>query len=147
MNNFGNKLYQIVSGARAALFRQGELAQLTYNAFTITIGTISTHPEDDVITINYPVGLHPNNQTIFGSCKYKKQDFLLQHEVLAFHELAINGIIRLVTIIEALLGDLVRAVILKNPQKLGRKKQIAMEVVLDAKTLEEIHLQIGRAHV
>jgi hypothetical protein len=53
----------------------------------------------------------------------------------------VNGLAQLVTITEALLGDVARNVIVRYPQKLGAKRTIHLQAVLEAQSLEEVHLR------
>jgi hypothetical protein len=138
--SIGNRLNRIVSDARGALFEQGELAQLTYGAFDIASRTIEDH-ESDEIEITYPVGYRSDRQPIETTWTYAKADLLARYQFLAFQQLAINGLVQMVTIVEAMLGDVIRAVVLKYPQKLGGKRQIPLQAVLQAHSIEEIHLR------
>jgi hypothetical protein len=63
-----------------------------------------------------------------------------RYQFLAFHQLAINCLIQLVTIVEAMLGDVIRAVVLKYPQKLSSKRTMSLQSVLGARSIEELHL-------
>jgi hypothetical protein len=47
----------------------------------------------------------------------------------------------LVTIVEALLGDVIRTVVTRFPHKLGAKRTIPLQQVLEAKSLEDVHLR------
>lgn len=67
--------------------------------------------------------------------------FVRNYQELAFSELALNGIFRLVTIIETMLGDLVRDVVLRFPEKIGKKKTIEMSVVLGAASIADLHVR------
>ncbi|MBH0194357.1 MAG: hypothetical protein HP494_01875 [Nitrospira sp.] len=40
-----------------------------------------------------------------------------------------------------MLGDLIRAIVLKYPQKLGSKRMIALQTILEASSIEEIHVR------
>lgn len=51
-----------------------------------------------------------------------------------------NGLVQLVTIIEALLGDMVRAVVMRYPHKLSAKRTITIQTVLEAASIEDIQL-------
>jgi hypothetical protein len=140
MENLGNKLYGLITLAQANLFEQSELAQLTYGAFDIAARAWN-ESQDDTITVHFPVGWRADNQPMNGTRTYRKNELLGRYQFLAFNQLPLNGIIRIVTIIDALLGDLVRAVVLKYPQKLGSKNKIAMEIVLQATTIDDVHLR------
>lgn len=137
--NVGNSLYHLTSNARFALFDQGELAQLTYGAFDATAENLM-QSEDESIEVSYPVGYNPNRTTIQHTRKYLKDELLGRYQFLASHQLSQNGLVQIVTIIEALLGDIVRTVINRYPQKLGQKRTISLQSVLEAKSIDEIHL-------
>ena len=52
-----------------------------------------------------------------------------------------NALVQFVTIVETMLGDAVRAVVVRYPRKLGGKRNILIETVLESTTLEEVHLR------
>jgi len=137
--NLGNQLNRIVCASMGMVFLQGELAQLTYSAFDHAAVTVRDGKEE--WTLNYPVGYSPSKQPMLGSLKYKKAELIERYRFLANTQLAINGIYQLVTVVEAMLGDIVRAIILKYPHKLTTKRTLSMETVLKASSLEEIHLR------
>lgn len=140
MENIGNQLYRIVNEARTALFNQGELAQLTYGAFDIAARSMQ-ESEQEEIEVTYPIGYRADKTTIEGKRKYNKDQLLGRYQYLAFHQLSVNGVVQLITIVEAMLGDIVRAIVTKYPQKLGAKRNIPMKEVLEASSIEEIHLR------
>jgi hypothetical protein len=140
MENLGNTLYALINIARANLFEQSELAELTYGAFEIAAGALNASA-DETITITFPVGWHANNEPMSGSNTYQKHELLSRYQFLAWNQLPLNGVIRIVTIIDALLSDLVRAVVMKYPHKLGSQSKIAMEIVLQATTIADVHLR------
>lgn len=135
----GNQLNRIVQQSRALLFVQGELAQLSYSALESAANTIQAGDKAE-IEVTYPVGYTPAKQPILGKRKYQKEQLLDRYRFLADTQLALNGIYQLITIIGAMLGDLVRAIVLKYPQKLGTKRSVSTGVILEASSLEEIHL-------
>ncbi len=138
--NIGNALYRLTSSARAYLFNQGELAQLTYGAFDVVANNASS-VDGDVIEISFPIGYRPDRTSILGARKYGRDEILARYRYLAFHQLPSNGLVQLVTIIEALLGDVLRTIVARYPQKLGSKRTVTLQSVLEAKSLEEIHLR------
>jgi len=136
----GNLLYRLVNATRHALFNQGELAQLTYGACDIAARQV--HGSDsETIEVSFPVGYRPDRQAIESTRTYTPDTLLARYEYLAFHQLPINGIVQLVTIVDALLGDIVRSVVVRYPQKLGAKRSIQLQAVLESKSLEEVHLR------
>ncbi len=70
-----------------------------------------------------------------------KPELLARYQFLAFHQLPANGIAQLVTIVEALLGDVLRSVVVRYPHKLGAKRTLPLHAVLEAQTLVEVHLK------
>lgn len=138
--NLGNQLNRIISDAKSALFNQGELAQLSYGALDIAASKMQDVEQED-IEITFPVGWRPDKQPINSTRKYRKDELLARYQFLAFHQLAVNGLVQLVTIIEAMLGDIIRTIVLKYPQKLGSKRTITLQAVLEAKSIEELHLR------
>jgi hypothetical protein len=50
-----------------------------------------------------------------------------------------NGLSQLVIHVESMLEDLLRVIVLKFPKKLGTKKQIALHVVLESASIEDVH--------
>nr|MDP2192540.1 hypothetical protein [Rhodoferax sp.] len=138
--NLGDQLNLLIADAKGALFNQAELAQLMYGALDIAVRTMQASEEEE-IEIIYPVGWLPDRQPIQSSWKYKKDQLLGRYQFLAFHQLAVNGLFQLVAITEALLADIVRALVIKYPHKLGAKRTITIQNVLEATSIEEIHLR------
>lgn len=136
----GNELYRILQEAMALVFNQGELGQLTHNAFDHTVASIN-NSTDEEITISYPVGYGPEKQPILRERKYEKKELQQRYEYLAFSTLPANGIYQLATIIETMLGDLIRRIVLEFPAKLGSKRQIALKEVLEANSLPDLHIR------
>jgi hypothetical protein len=136
----GNLLYRLVNATRQALFNQGELAQLTYRACDVAAREIQGSTSES-IEISFPVGYRPDRQPIQSTRTYTRDGLLARYQYLAFQQLPINGIVQLVTIVDALLGDVVRSVVVRYPQKLGAKRSIQLQSILESKSLEEIHLR------
>lgn len=138
--NVGNQLNQIVSSARNAMFDQGELAQLTYGAFDIAARGMQAMEQEE-IEVTFPVGYKPDKTAIQSTRTYRKEQLLSKYQFLAFHQLSVNALVQLVTIVETMFGDVVRAVVLRYPHKLGGKRSISVQAVLESITLEEVHIR------
>lgn len=138
--SLGNKLNGIVKLAMASLFEQGELAQLTYGAFDIAARGMQSSEQEDV-EVTFPIGYRPDKVAIPNTRKYRKEELLGRYQFLAFHQLSVNGLVQLVTIIEAMLGDIVRAVTIRYPQKIGPKRTVSLQIILESTSVEEIHLR------
>ena len=138
----GDELNRLVAGAKGALFSQAQLAELTYAAFDIAANNVQNSPLQE-ITLSYPVGWRADRQPVSSSWTYPKEELIAQYRYLAFHQLAVNGLFQLTAISEALLGDVVRALIRKYPHKLGGKRSMPLQAVLEASTLEEVHMRVA----
>ena len=138
--NIGNEIYRRIGLARKALFAQGELAQLTYLALESAAKNVQEGTLEK-IELSYPIGYRPDKSPIPGTHTYKKQELVDRYAFLKNHQLAINGVYQLVAIIEALMGDVLRKVILTFPKKIGSKRMIKSSLILAASSIEEIHLQ------
>lgn len=138
--NLGNLLNQIVRDARHAMFDQGELAQLTYGAFDIAARGMQEMQQEE-IEVSFPVGYRADRTAIPSTRTYRKDQLLSKYQYLAFHQLSVNALVQLVTLVETMLGDIVRAVVLRYPQKLGGKRNLPIQAVIESTTLEEVHLR------
>jgi len=141
MKTFGDILYERISNSRSSLFLQGEVAQLTFQAFHKYVEIIN-ETKDEVIEVTYPVGYTPDNKPINSTHKYSKQDLIERYNFLALNQLPINAIYQLVTTTEALLGDILRETLLEFPTKISNKRKLDAEVVLNATSLDQIKVSI-----
>jgi len=138
--NLGNDLNQIVKSARGMMFDQGELAQLTYGAFDIAARSMQEMEEDEV-EVTFPIGYNADRTPMSSTRKYRKEQLLSKYQFLAFHQLSINALVQLVTIVETMLGDVLRAVVARYPHKLGAKRTLSIQSVLESTSLEEVHIR------
>ena len=138
--NLGDQLNRIASNARGALFAQGELAQLTFLALGYAAQSVRDDQKDE-LEIEYPIGYNPDKTVMPYVRKYSKSELLARYEYLSYTQLGVNGVLQIVTIIEAMLGDVMRSVVVKYPQKLGAKRTITIQNVLEAASLQEMHLR------
>ena len=140
MDNLGDQLYRIINGTKGVLFDQGELAELTYGAFDIA-AKLMRESANEEIRVSFPVGYNPDKTTIESIRTYKKEELLRKYQFLAFNQLSANCLIHLVTIVEASLSDIIRAVVLRYPQKLGAKRTIPIKTVLESTSIQDIHMR------
>lgn len=138
MANLGDDINNRLNYSKQTLFKQAEMYQLAYEAFRYTAHTI---PEayQEPIKFKYPLGLHQSGQVLLGETEYTKEAFIQHHAILIESALPHTGVLGLVTTMESLFGDLARAIILKYPNKIGKKKQVSAEIVLKFHDVENIH--------
>ncbi|HEY6644019.1 hypothetical protein [Povalibacter sp.] len=136
--DLGNQLNKLACAARTTLFRQSELAQLTYGAFDIAYRKVQDD-SNEVVELSFPVGWTADHRPISSTKKYSKQELLTQYQFLAINQLASNGILHLVTIVEAMTEDLLRAVFLKYPHKVGSDTKVAVGSILECTSIEAVH--------
>ncbi|HYC50109.1 MAG TPA: hypothetical protein VEB19_03270 [Gemmatimonadaceae bacterium] len=138
--DLGNRLNGILRASMASLFEQGELAELTYGAFNFVAAQVRATDQPDW-TVSFPVGYKPDRTTIQSERKYTKEELIQRYEFLAIRQLSINEIIQFVTIVDAMLSDVLRAVVSRYPHKLGGKRTVTVQAVLESGSLEEVHLR------
>lgn len=138
--NLGNQLNQVVTTATNSMFNQGELAQLTYGALDIAVRSMQEMAAEE-IEVTFPIGYNADKTAIQTTRKYDKEQLLAKYQFLAFHQLSINALVQLVTIVETMLEDVIRAVVRRYPHKLGAKRSISVQTVLESTSLEEVHLR------
>lgn len=141
LDTIGNRLYSLVEFTKGQLFQQGRMAQLTYQAFDKYVSDINKSEEDEIV-VTYPVGYTPSKEAILSEGTYSKKELTDQYNYLGLIQLPMNGIYKLVTLIEALLTDILRTIILEYPHKLGVKKQIDASVILSSNSVQDIHLHV-----
>lgn len=138
--NLGNQINTLLGIAINALFQQGKNTQLTYSAYDDAVKKIQSEDLENY-TLTYPVGFNPDKTLLLSDTVYEKDELIIQYNYLANNQLAINGVYQLVIIIEAVISDLLRAVILKYPQKIGNKRSIKSNVILSSSSIEELHMK------
>ena len=138
--SLGDKLNSIVITARNQMFLQGELAQLSFMAFGFAQKN-ANDLENEEIEVHYPVGYNPDKTIVPAKRKYTKQELADRYQYLSESYLGLNAILQLVTITEAMCGDVLRAVIVKYPKKLGNKRQVLISTILESNSIEEMHLK------
>lgn len=141
MLTFGDKIYRRIANAQDNLFDQGEIAQLTFQAFNRYVYLIQQTKEDK-IKVTYPVGYGADNKPINNTDEYTKADLIEKYKLMSREQLPINGIYQLVTTIEALLSDILRDILIEFPAKIPNKRKLDYELVLEAKSLEEIKIAL-----
>ncbi len=136
--NIGNQLNNIVVMARYSMFEQGELAELTYGALDIAARGVR-NSEVNEIEVTFPVGYKADRTIIPSTKNYQKDELISKYEFLAFQQLSQNSLVQLVTTVETMLGDIVRALVIRYPQKLGGKRAVPMQAILESSSIEEVH--------
>ncbi|MFY7732111.1 MAG: hypothetical protein ACOVSR_01425 [Bacteroidia bacterium] len=137
MQTFGDILFKRISSARVMLFTQGEMAQLTFQSFDKYVQLINESPEE-TISVTYPIGYRADKTPINTTYDYRKEDLISRYQFLGLTQLPVNGIYQLVTIVETLLGDIIREILKEYPVKIPNKRKLDAEVVLEAASLEEV---------
>ena len=135
----GDQVYQIISATRGALFKLGELTQLSYEAFENTAQVINKRTEEK-ITLKYPIGQKPDGEPMAGESQYDKATLIKHYVHLANVELPLTGIYSIVTHTENMFSDIIHVVVRKYPQKLSGKRTMPMSTILNCDTLEGLHI-------
>ena len=142
MKVFGDKLIGIIGVCRNQLFLQGEIAQLTYISFEQTVIWIDSQ-QQETISFSYPIGYYPDKAPMMSEPKnYSKEELKKRYAFLGFNKLPIDGIYKLVTIIESMLNDILRTVLMEFPKKIPNKRKLDIDHILACDSLDQIKLSI-----
>src|SRR5690554_5830877 len=110
MESFGDRLFTKISNSRGGLFVQGEMAQLTYQAYDRFVQLIEQEKEE-TIKVTYPIGFNPDKTPINTTHDYSKEELIGRYQYLGLTHLPTDGIFQLVTITESLLCDIIRMIL------------------------------------
>lgn len=139
METLGNKLYDKTQNTRGALFIQGEMTQLTYISFEKNIEWVNSLDENATFPISYPLGYRADHTPIMSNPRnYRKEELTDRYKHLALNKLPIDSIFQLVTIIETMLNDIIRIILIEYPGKIPSKKQVDVSCILSSSSIEEI---------
>ncbi len=143
MDTFGNRINEILQNVKSRLFLQGEMAQLTYLSFEQNIKWVNQLEEGATIPISYPLGYRADNTAIMSEPRnYTKEELVEKYAHLGVNKLPINGIFQLVTVMETLMNDILRMILMEYPNKIPSKKKIDVDCVLTSDSIEQIKLTI-----
>lgn len=134
---FGDKLNIGIYNGKGLLFTQGEMTNLTYISYQKFIDYINQHPDEN-IPINQPVGFRPDNTLIESLTNYSKEDLIGRFQYLGLDKLPIDGIYRLVTIIETIFNFVLKEVLAEFPGKISSKKKFDADLILKVSNLDEL---------
>lgn len=143
METFGNKLNDLLQNTFTSLFLQGEMAQLTYLSFEQNVEWIKELEEGKTIPISYPLGYRADHTTMMSDPKnYTKEELTERYNFLGLTKLPLDSVYQLVTIMESLLNDILRTILIEYPNKIPSKKQIEVNCILLSSTIEEAKIFI-----
>jgi hypothetical protein len=83
------------------------------------------------------LGVNPD-KTLMPLARLYPKAQLLARDHLANEYLALNFLVRVVTIVQTLLDEVIRSIVLKFPQKVGSKRMIALKDVLESVSVAEM---------
>lgn len=135
----GDEIFSRLRQAKHTHFKSAELMQLAYEAFKLVINSVGSKIKEK-LTLQYPLGLHPDGNPIVGTQKYTKDEFIQHNVILAESALPIQGIYGLVTTMESMFGDLIKIICAKYPQKLGGKRTISLESIVSCENIEDVRM-------
>jgi len=143
MDTFGNRINDLLQNSKSLLFIQGEMAQLTYLSFEKNVEWINALGEGVTIPISYPLGYRADNTAIMSEPQnYTKQDLNERYSFLGLNKLPLDSIFQLVTIMETLLNDILRLILIEYPNKIPSKKQIDVNCILLSNSIEQAKIFI-----
>lgn len=143
METFGNRINEIIQNNKSLLFLQGEMAQLTYLSFEQNVKWVNELEEGATIPISYPLGYRADNTPIMSEPRnYTKEELIERYAHLGLNKLPIDAIFQLVTIMETLMNDVLRMILVEYPSKIPSKKKVDIDCVLSSSSIEQAKLTI-----
>jgi len=143
METFGNRLNILIQNTKSSLFLQGEMAQLTYISFEKYVEWVNSLEDGVTIPIAYPLGYRADNTPIMSEPRnYTKDELNGRYAHLGLNKLPIDSILQLVTIMETLMNDVLKYILIEYPNKIPSKKKVDVECILSSSTIEEAKLII-----
>ncbi|KOP38827.1 hypothetical protein DBB36_00930 [Flavobacterium sp. WLB] len=143
MVTFGDRLNELINNATALIFLQAEMAQLTILSFEQNISWINELEEGKTIPIAYPLGFNADHTPMMSKPKeYTKEELLKKYRHLGTNSLPLNSILQLVTLLEALLNDILRMILIEYPNKIPSKKSVDINSILLSNSIEEAKIHI-----
>jgi len=140
--DFGNKLFDVVNNTKKSIFKVGELIQLSHESHIFMIQAINDSNED-TINLKYPVGKNKfTGETLLGESNYTKEQLIQHFDYLKDTQLPITGIFWLISLVEVMLNNLVRELILRFPKKISSKKTVPISLILSNDTLEGVQISV-----
>ena len=110
----GNELNRIVQASIIKTFAQAELAQLSHSSFDSSATSIRDGTEDRV-TIAYPIGYKPSREPMIGTWTYDRDELIARFSYRSHTQIPTNGIYQLAMLVETMLTDLIRRLVLEYP--------------------------------
>lgn len=141
---FGDRLNQIVYSARGNILRHNEVAQLTWSAYQSAVNAMPA--DGSAVQVQYPIGWQ-DDKPMLHTEQYAQQRLKELYRSLATLQLPTDLLTQMVTTVESMLIDVVRAVVVEFPKKLNKEKKIELAFVLSAKSIEEVHWRAADALV
>lgn len=143
METFGNRINEIIQNNKSLLFLQGEMAQLTYLSFEQNVKWVNDLEEGTTIPISYPLGYRADNTPIMSNPRnYSKEELIERYAHLGLNKLPIDAIFQLVTIMETLMNDILRMILVEYPSKIPSKKKVDIDCILSSSSIEQAKLSI-----
>jgi hypothetical protein len=139
---FGDRLNQIAHSSTSSILRHNQVAQLTWSAYH---AAVSAMPSDgSAVQVQYPIGWKDDKPTLH-TAQYSQQYLRERYRMLATIQLPTDLLTQMVTTVETMLLDVIRAVVIEFPKKLNKEKKIELSFVLSAKSIEEVHTRAADA--
>ena len=141
MKSFGDKLFQEVVNTQILLWEELEMTNLNHLSYKKAIESIEKI-KINKITITHPVKYLSDKALIKAPVNYTKEELIGKYNYLAKNKLPINGVYRLITIIETLFNSILKNILLKFPEKIPDKRKVDVKLALNSDSLMSLKIAI-----
>lgn len=137
--SLGEQLDQINNVFMDAIFNVGEGMALATDAFDAVAKQIAQHGKG--IKMSFPIGQSPNGRIMQTEEKEIPPEALRDRFIgMRDRDLPLVVIYNLVTMCEAWMTHVLRAILVYYPRKIPQKRQVSVSSILNARTIEEAHI-------
>ncbi|GEN66002.1 hypothetical protein [Chryseobacterium rhizosphaerae] len=136
--SFGNKLFKTVREYKHLLFDIGERITLSEASLNFYYQNIEIK-EGDLLKIKTPIGIHKESgEVMLGEYSYDKVFLGQRLKTLCMDQLPIDGLYKLVSLVEQAFVQVLHEILQKYPSKIGSKIKIDAGIILETDTIEEL---------
>lgn len=116
------------------------MVQFASESFELTARGVS-EAEKVEYDLKFPIGVNSDG-TVLPSTprKMSKQDVLKRYHDLLYQDLPVAGLYQIVSLTEVWLTEILRAILVAFPKKMGDKRQVSVAAVLQAKSLQSVQI-------
>lgn len=133
---FGNQIFELVNESKLAMYDIAEKIAISNTAFNFYLDKFNSDSSN--ITIKTHLGILNDGQIIEGEYTYTTPEIKYRIRELCINELPIDGLYKMVTMVESIFVIVIHKILQEYPEKIGSKIKIDATIILASKSLDEL---------